>query len=229
MVIHFVRHGHPNYKDDCLTDIGRKQAECAGKRLRTYGIKEIYASSMGRAMETAEYTAKEIGLEVVPCDFIREIIWAPVAGEELPSNGNPWDLIKLLTAEGVSLHDPDWRTKEPWCKSRVIESYERVSKGLDEFLAKLGYTREGEQYRVTGDDTDKTIAIFSHAGASTAAISHLLNIPFPHACRKLSMKYTSITTFELSNCKGELTSAETICLGDAKHIEGIEVENVFGN
>lgn len=42
MIIHFVRHGHPNYKDDCLTEIGRKQAELAGG-MRTFllHIKDI--------------------------------------------------------------------------------------------------------------------------------------------------------------------------------------------
>ena len=28
----FVRHGHPDYKNDCLTDLGRKQAEAAADR-----------------------------------------------------------------------------------------------------------------------------------------------------------------------------------------------------
>ena len=30
MIIYFVRHGHPDYKNDCLTELGKKQAEAAG-------------------------------------------------------------------------------------------------------------------------------------------------------------------------------------------------------
>ena len=33
MRIVFVRHGHPNYKDDCLTELGHLHAEAAAKRL----------------------------------------------------------------------------------------------------------------------------------------------------------------------------------------------------
>ena len=30
----FIRHAHPNYTKDCLTEIGRKQAAAAAKRLK---------------------------------------------------------------------------------------------------------------------------------------------------------------------------------------------------
>ena len=33
MRIIFVRHGHPDYKNDCLTPLGHKQAEEAAKML----------------------------------------------------------------------------------------------------------------------------------------------------------------------------------------------------
>ena len=49
----FVRHGEPDYEKDCLTEIGKKQAEAAAERLEREGIAEIYASPMGRASETA--------------------------------------------------------------------------------------------------------------------------------------------------------------------------------
>ena len=32
-------------------------------------------------------------------------------------------------------------------------------------LTELGYGREGEYYRVTGEDTDKVVAMFSHVGS----------------------------------------------------------------
>ena len=53
MRILFVRHGHPNYELDCLTELGKKQAEAAALRLKDEGIEEIYASTCGRAFETA--------------------------------------------------------------------------------------------------------------------------------------------------------------------------------
>ena len=73
MKIYFVRHGHPDYKKDCLTELGHLQAEAAAKRLENSGIVSVFSSTKGRAFETAEHTAKKLGLEVIPCDFMREI------------------------------------------------------------------------------------------------------------------------------------------------------------
>ena len=38
----FVRHGHPDYKNDCLTELGCKQAEKVADRLREEKINKIY-------------------------------------------------------------------------------------------------------------------------------------------------------------------------------------------
>ena len=35
MKIVFVRHGHPNYHEDCLTELGHLQAEAAARRLES--------------------------------------------------------------------------------------------------------------------------------------------------------------------------------------------------
>ena len=38
MRIIFVRHGHPNYVNDCLTELGHKHAAAAAERLKDEGI-----------------------------------------------------------------------------------------------------------------------------------------------------------------------------------------------
>ena len=57
MKIYFVRHGHPDYSKNCLTELGHKQAAAAALSLKSSGIEQIFASSYGRAIETAEHTA----------------------------------------------------------------------------------------------------------------------------------------------------------------------------
>lgn len=64
MKLLLVRHGHPNYELDCLTSLGHLQAEAAAKRLMDKNIDLFYSSTCGRAVETAQYTAKEYGLPV---------------------------------------------------------------------------------------------------------------------------------------------------------------------
>ena len=99
--------------------------------------------------------------------------------------------------------------------------------GFDAFLSELGYQREGEYYRVTGENTDKKIALFSHAGSTSAMISHLLNLTFPQVCGSIHMDFTSITKFSFSNDQGKLICPKLMGLNDAEHIQGINVDNVY--
>ena len=57
MRIIFVRHGHPDYKKDCLTALGHLHAQAAAQRLEGEKIAKIFSSSCGRAYETAEHIA----------------------------------------------------------------------------------------------------------------------------------------------------------------------------
>ncbi len=229
MKIYFVRHGHPDYKNDCLTELGKKQAQAAAERLCNSNIECVFASSKGRALQTAEYTAKQFGLQVIPCDFIREIDWGSINGEPIFANGQPWLVAESFVAEGKSICNSDWQTTELFSNNIVASSYQTVADGLDSWLAELGYQREGDYYRVTGEDAYKTVAMFSHAGSSTAALSHMFNIPFPQLCGILDIECTSVTVVELSNKIGELVSPKFRILNDAKHTEGLCVENFYGN
>ena len=80
MRIIFVRHGEPDYEHDCLTETGKVQALLAAKRLKSEGISEIWASPMGRAMQTASFTAKQQGLSVTELPFMHEIDWGTTPG-----------------------------------------------------------------------------------------------------------------------------------------------------
>ena len=70
MRIVFVRHGHPDYKLDCLTELGHAHAEAAAKRLADERPVAIYASTMGRAQQTARHIADKLGMDIIPVDFI---------------------------------------------------------------------------------------------------------------------------------------------------------------
>lgn len=93
----------------------------------------------------------------------------------------------------------------------------------------MGYAREGEHYRVTGEDTDKTVAMFSHAGSSSAVLSHMFNIPFPQFVGMIPLEFTSVATVTLSGKPGELICPRMVVGNDARHIEGISEENIISN
>ena len=227
MRIIFVRHGHPDYAHDCLTELGRKHAAAAALRLQDEGIEAIYSSPHGRAMETASHLADALHLPVTGCDFMREINWGSVDGEPLFADGHPWDTADRMVAQGESLVDPDWQNSETFRRNRVVQCVEKVAAGTDAWLATLGYTREGLYYRA-GKGTKRTIAAFGHGGASTAILAHLFNLPFPFVTSTMGPDYTGITIVELPDAEGALVKPRLEMLNDARHICGLTVENYFG-
>ena len=223
MRIIFVRHGHPDYANDCLTELGHKQAEMAAQRLKGEGIEEIFSSSMGRAYETALHTAKPLGLDVNKLDFIREIKWGSQSGEELYNDGHPWDTSIYAIKNGYNLMDEEWIKDKRFLDNKVFSEIERIGKQADEWLLTLGYEREGTSYRVVGDNTDKTIALFSHGGSSTALFSHLFNLPFFFLCGTLCPDFTAITVLRLSDEKGQLTVPLIEIANDSRHIDSTDI------
>ena len=223
MRIVFVRHGHPN----CLTDVGHLQAAACAERLKDEGIEKIYASSKGRALETAGHTARALGLDVEACDFMREIPWS--SKEEGVEPVRPWQISKEKVAQGEDITRADWQEIPPYRGSRTATRAALVEKGVDEWLAGLGYVREGQYYRVVGEDTDRTVAMFSHAGSSNAAIAHMINIPFPMLFGLMHPGFTSVTVITLSNKTGNLIMPQIEILNDARHIRGIEAEQIISD
>lgn len=226
MLIYFVRHGHPDYEKDSLTEMGNLQAAAAAKRLENAGITEIYSSPQGRAYETARHTADMLGLEVQTCEFIHELVWGSIDENPVYGGGQPWKMVSQMTSEGKSLILRDWQAEEHFSRTKLVFGTRYVAEGLDQWLQTLGYTREGEFYRV-GENTNKIVAMFSHCGSSTAAVAHMLNIPFPQMAAVFQPKYTSVTGIFLSDVPGTLTAPRIQIMNDYRHIENLMVANRY--
>ena len=228
MRIVFVRHGHPNYADDCLTERGHEHAEAAALRLMDEGIGEIFSSSCGRAYETAQHTAEKLGLPIEQIDFIREIHWGSREGEELSHNGNPWLVAQDAILDGEPLMCKNWHDAKSFSRNTILhDAVDAVAEGVDQWLERLGYTREGDYYRVTGENTDRTVALFSHAGASSAALAHMFNLPFSYICAAISPFFTAITIVTLSDQPGDLTMPTFEICNDSRPAQ--RMENVISN
>ncbi len=221
MRIIFVRHGEPDYAQDCLTAQGKIQALAAAERLREEGIEEIYSSPLGRAAETAAATAEALNLPVRTLDYMRELHWGSTDGTPVPSDGHPWDLADLLAGEGYDLTNPCWREHPYFSHNRVTAEADHVAQKTDEWLKTLGYERNGAFYRCTRPDArQKTVALFSHGGSSAAAMGHILNLTFPYACGLFHLEFTGITVIRLDRNPG---SQRLPCLelaNDGAHIHG---------
>lgn len=228
MRIIFVRHGHPNYADDCLTPLGHQHAEAAALRLKDEGITEIYSSTCGRAFETAQHLADHLGLAVVPCDFMREISWGSTDGEPLFADGHPWTIVDHMIEGGEPLLESNWQEHPHFRRNQLLPCAEKIASAMDEWLRTLGYDREGLYYRCTAAE-EKTIAVFYHGGASAAMLSHLFNLPFPFVCCAMGPNYTGVTIAALPQQVGALVAPRIELMNDDRHIHALRTANIYGN
>ncbi|MBQ8826996.1 MAG: hypothetical protein IJ007_07880 [Oscillospiraceae bacterium] len=151
---------------------------------------------------------------------MHEIKWGSSDGKEIYKDGHPWDTSLYAISQGYSLMDESWTKNEPFSNNTVFGEIERVASQSDQWLETLGYRREGTNYRVVGDNTDRTIALFSHGGSSSALFAHLLNLPFFYLCRAICPDFTAITVLCLSDEKGALTAPAIELANDSRHIKG---------
>ena len=221
MRIVFVRHGHPNYELDCLTEVGHLHAEAAAKRLAEEPFTAIHSSTCGRAVETAEHIAALHDLPVISHDFMRELSWGPVGDEPIPFNGHPWSIAYHMASQNETMLVDDWTKLEIFRGSKAIANVQLVNEGIDRWLAELGYERDGLYYRVRKANAD-TIAMVSHGGSSSAAIAHLFNLSFPFFCGTVHPDFTAITIVSFEGEEGALITPRIEIMNDCRHIAGID-------
>ena len=201
MRILIIRHGDPDYSIDSLTEKGWREAKLLAKRLADENIDEFYASPLGRAQATAkptldlieERTGKRPALTIL--EWLREFP-ASVdldqtkygAPDGTPNMRCPWNIPVGFWAAQPEFFGQDWKNhpmySAPDCK--VVEVYDRVKKGFDDFMDSHGYIRRAENgfpsriYDVKeGAKTDLTIAFFCHLGLGNALLSSITGIPLP--------------------------------------------------
>lgn len=240
----FVRHGEPDYVNDCLTENGVVQARSTAKRLHSENIKAIYASPMGRAVETASYTAKDHELDIQVLDFMHEIDWGDIPGisessetskqfvetepveDRLPYEGHPWTLAyKLLTENPEYVGSLDWVGHHYFKDNRCTDFYQSISDKFDEFLKNYGLVRKGGLYYVE-EKNDDTIALFAHGGSGAIMFSHLLSLPFPFVLTTMPYGVCSVSIIELGSDPGRMTTPRLELFNDMGHIDSFKVERL---
>lgn len=195
-----IRHGDPDYVNDTLTEKGHREAALLAERLCKEKIDYLYSSPLGRARHTCDYVARALGREqdVIEKDWLREFD-CPLVLPSGRERGIPWD---MFPSEWVN--NPKMYQKGEWFKQGFYEKVEMerrvrcVTDGLDELLARHGYTREGEIYKTEQGNHD-TVALFCHFGLEMLLLSRLLDIsaiPLWHHFTALTSSLTTIYTEE---------------------------------
>ena len=206
MRIIFVRHGEPDYARDCLTETGWAQARLAAERLAPERPEALYASPMGRALQTAEPTVQRTGagpVRVLP--FLHELCWGSIDGTPTFADGHPWTIADELIRLGWDLNDPAWPEHPFFQNNTVTASAAMVARETDAFLAGLGYAREGLYYRcLRPDDAEHTVAVFCHGGSSSAVLARLFNLTFPYVCAVFHLPFCGLAIARFDRRPGSL-------------------------
>jgi probable phosphoglycerate mutase len=222
MRIIFVRHGEPDYDNDCLTARGVEQAKKTAARLNNEDIGAVFASPMGRAVETASYTAKDHDKEVNILDFMHEIDWGAKTGKELEYDGHPWTLAYELIAAGQI---DNWKEHHFFKDNICMDYYDRLSREADRFLEGYGLVREGNIYRADKENND-TIAIFAHGGSGAVILSHILNLPFPYVLTAMPYGVCSVTILNLTPLNGDMVIPRIELFNDMNHLGEVRKETL---
>jgi broad specificity phosphatase PhoE len=210
MRLYLIRHAEPAYPKDALTARGHRQARALARRLEPMTIGRVYSSPMNRALETAAYTAKRLGLEVEIEPWTREIEdwWIP---DEAVGERPVWQ-VDATVLRGLGRED--WSSSLPLDAPHLGRGFEQLCADADAFLARHGCRRNGAAYRLEGTPTNQGIAVFCHAGLALTWLAHLLAIPPPLLWAGFSLPPASVTTIHFEELAGGGAAARCLGLGD---------------
>ena len=215
MKLLIVRHGDPNYAIDSLTETGWKEAALLSDRLQKLDVKAFYCSPLGRAKDTAAPTLKTMGREAEICPWLRE--FAPRV-QKPNKMGVSWDWLPQDWTVYPDFFDKDrWMNHPAFAEAGVYEEAKWVWQGLDDLLARHGYRREGNLYRVENANED-TVILFCHFGLECVLLSHLLNVSPMVLWHGTAAAPTSVTTLNTEERREGIACWRMASFGDISHL-----------
>ena len=223
MLLFLIRHGDPIYEPDSLTPKGVLQAKAVAKRFAVHGLDRIFASPMIRAQETARPTSEMLGIPIQIEEWASEdLAWKDFT-VQYPGNYIHWVFFRQNTEFRQNgdelLGNGNWKEAKSVQEIRDLDTcYDRLEKGADDFLERLGYRREGiGLYRIL-KPSEERVALFCHQGVTLLLLPYLLGIP-PHLFwSSFDVNHTGVSVLEFKNNPNGLTSAKCISFSDCSHL-----------
>lgn len=230
MLLYIVRHGDPDYKNDCLTERGKLQAEAVGKRIFDSKIDKIFSSPMGRAIQTAQPACRLLGLPMYIEDWTHEIEeerLTPFPDGKLKSVSYVQNTYYRRNGN-VDLSYEDAFLCDGFSESRMKNARDRIEAGGRDFLERLGYREENGVYRIL-ENNEERVALFCHTGMGRAWLSVLLHIPIHMMWASFQLTHTGVTILEFKNNPDGYTAPRCLCLSDMSHLYAEKLDMIHDN
>lgn len=186
--------------DAGLTDRGRQQAELLEARLRDQGLRadRLYSSTLPRALETAEYVSRALGLEVHTDDEVQEL--------------RPGE------ADGLSFEE--WNRRFPGLENGLAASpFRPFSPGGESwavFLVRAGAALAG----LVEKHPDETIVVVCHGGVLEASFFLALGLGPTSKQTAFAPLNTSITHWRHRPTADGPPEWTLVTFNDAGHLAG---------
>lgn len=212
-----IRHADPDYPNNTITPAGHLEAAALSRRLAQMGLDRIYASPLGRALDTMRYTSDALGLKAEILPWTAELDW-PWIEQEILGKSGPWDVHgHTLRLSRTDFTRGNWHQFAPLDHPHFLQGFEKVQKASDLFFSNLGYHRENGVYHVTGGNREK-VALFCHGGFGLTLLAHLLDIPLPLMWSGFFLPPSSVTTVLFDERRPEYAVPRCLGVGDISHL-----------
>lgn len=215
MKILIVRHGDPDYENDCLTETGKKEAELLAERMKDIRADACYCSPLGRAKETAEPCLAGMHMQAEECEWLREFAPKVKRPEKV---GVTWDWVPKDWMSMPYAFDYDRWTEYPaFIEAHVREERDWVYSEFDKLLRKHGYEKEGKWFKAVKPNND-TIVLFCHFGLEAVLLSYLLNLSPFIMWHAMMAAPTSVTTIVTEERREGIAQFRMLSFGDCSHL-----------
>ncbi len=183
--------------DSPLTALGVRQAQALAQGLVGRGIRALYSSDLGRALQTAAIVSQRLSLDVVTDARLRERHLGLLQGLTTKEFAQAYPAQAAAFASG----DPDYVI--PGGES-ARQRYQRSVECMQELAAR----HQGQ-----------TIAIVAHGGVLKGLFCKATNLPLDQP-RHFSLFNASVNTFSISGGRWRLCT-----WGDIHHLAGIDTQD----
>lgn len=178
MQVYLVRHGnmagdpHRYFTppvEGCLSETGQAQAAQLGKALAGIRFDAIYASPLGRAIQTAQAFADPQGITIQTLPWLIE--WRPA---HIMNGGNDANYEAMLKAGSLLRPEESWKTADG---EGTFEMAHRIVPGWLEVLGRHGIRAGHGGYLFSGEEDNQRIALVAHGGSLCLLLAFILGIP----------------------------------------------------
>jgi broad specificity phosphatase PhoE len=190
MELLLIRHGqiagdpHKHYQtpvSGCLSPKGMQQAARLAQSLGDLVITRVYASPLGRALQTAQSVAGPRDLTIQICPFLEE--WRPaevLQQRHRHALGHGHNQVNYAPSIQPTIVDQEYRPEVAWKTPLGEGTYEMAARLIPPFLEILqenGINPAHGGYLLDDPEDSSRIAIVAHGGTLGMLTAFLLGLP----------------------------------------------------